>query len=102
MIKKNKHEGCKKWMEEVIELNTDFDDDDSRENIEYAEYILEALEKQIPKLIKTNGKYMKNYGIEPCDQVFCPSCGKRIRVKYKGKFCDKCGQKLKWNDANED
>lgn len=62
----------------------------------------EAYEKQKPKLIKTNGKYMKDFGIEPCDQVFCPSCGKRIRVKYKGKFCDKCGQKLKWSETEEE
>lgn len=58
----------------------------------------DALEKQIPKLVKINGKYTKDFGIEPCDQVFCPSCGKRIRVKYKGKFCDKCGQRLKWSE----
>lgn len=59
---------------------------------------IECIGKQIPKLIKTNGKYMKDFGIEPCDQVFCPNCGKRIRVKYKGKFCDKCGQAIDWEN----
>lgn len=70
--------------------------------VEEIEFAIQLLEKQVSKLIKTNGKYMKDFRIEPCDQVFCPNCGKRLRVKYKGKFCDKCGQKLKWSDNNED
>lgn len=87
------------YKEAIEFLNTD--DFHSAGFGKATEIAIEALEKQIPKLIKTNGKYMKDFGIEPCDQVFCPSCGKRIRVKYKGKFCDKCGQRLKWSEVDE-
>lgn len=63
----------------------------------------DALWKQIARhpVDKTkpdNGysNYYKNGRI-----IVCPNCGGRLKLKSKGKYCDKCGQKLGWEDENE-
>lgn len=33
---------------------------------------------------------------ENCNIIVCPTCGGRLKLKSKGKYCDKCGQKLDW------
>lgn len=58
-----------------------------------------ALEKQIPKkpinktkCDNTTAKLYKN-----CNIVVCPLCNGRLKLKSKGKHCDKCGQALDWS-----
>ncbi len=35
---------------------------------------------------------------ENCNIVVCPDCRGRLKLKSKGKYCDKCGQKLDWSE----
>lgn len=61
----------------------------------------EAVTKQISRhpVDKTKpdsgyGNYYKNARV-----IVCPNCNGRLKLKSKGKYCDKCGQKLSWEDA---
>lgn len=56
---------------------------------------LYSLEKQIPRkpVNKSNGKRIEN-----CDVVVCPNCNKRLKLKSKGRYCDKCGQAIDWSE----
>lgn len=51
--------------------------------------ILEALEKQIPKKLATNGE---NFG--GMLYKFCPSCGHCMGLKPKASYCSECGQRI--------
>ena len=46
---------------------------------------LELLKEQKPKLVKVDGDY-----------VLCPSCGNELYTYPQQKFCDECGQAVKW------
>ena len=66
---------------------------------------IKALEKQIPKKLKTTE--VGRFGL-----VFlCPSCENQIAMiwdsvlqkgKYKQKYCHYCGQALDWSELNDD
>ena len=47
--------------------------------------VLELLKEQEPKLVKIDG-----------DDVLCPSCGNELYTYPRQKFCDECGQAVKW------
>ena len=57
-----------------------------------------AMEKQIPKkpIDKTHPDNVCARIYENFDIIVCPTCGKRLKLKSKGKYCDKCGQRLEW------
>lgn len=57
----------------------------------------EALDKQIPMkpICLDRTKHFEN-----CDIVLCPRCRKRLKMKSKGKYCDKCGHAIDWSDDN--
>lgn len=59
----------------------------------------ESQEKQIPKapINKTKPDDIASRAYENCNIIVCPTCGGRLKVKSKGRYCDKCGQKLKWD-----
>jgi hypothetical protein len=63
--------------------------------------IIDALKKQIPKKpvnkTKHDNSTAKHY--ENCNIVVCPLCNGRLKLKSKGKYCDKCGQALDWSDT---
>ena len=65
---------------------------------EVLEIGVKALEKQIPKkpINKTRPDDYASLAYENCNIVVCPDCGRRLKLKSKGKYCDKCGQKLDW------
>ena len=46
------------------------------------------LKEQEPKLVKID----RNRG------VLCPSCGNELFTYPQQKFCDECGQAVKWNE----
>jgi len=58
-----------------------------------------ALEKQIPQkpIDKTKSDDTASRAYENCNIIVCPTCGGRLKLKSKGRYCDKCGQKLKWD-----
>lgn len=60
-----------------------------------------ALEKQIPKkpINKTKCDNSTAKLFENCNIVVCPLCNGRLKLKSKGKHCDKCGQALDWGDS---
>lgn len=60
-----------------------------------------ALEKQIPKkpINKTKCDNTTAKIFENCNIVVCPLCNSRLKLKSKGKHCDKCGQALDWSDS---
>ena len=51
-----------------------------------AQAALELLKEQEPKLVKFDE-----------DSVHCPSCGNELFTYPQQKFCDECGQAVKWN-----
>lgn len=59
----------------------------------------ESQEKQVPKkpINKTKPDDTASRAYENCNIIVCPTCGGRLKVKSKGRYCDKCGQKLDWN-----
>lgn len=63
---------------------------------------IKALEKQIPKkpINKTKPDDTASLAYENCNIIVCPTCGGRLKLKSKGKYCDKCGQKLDWSEEN--
>lgn len=60
--------------------------------------VLSALKKQIPmKAIKHTKDINNNRKGRNCnfDYVLCPSCKKRLMLKYKCSYCSNCGQSFK-------
>ena len=59
-----------------------------------------ALQKQIAKCPVDKTKPDNGYANyrETCRTIVCPNCGGRLKLKSKGKYCDKCGQKLNWRE----
>ncbi len=57
--------------------------------LEHEKFVLEALEKQLPK---------KPLYIEYCDFPFCPRCKKSIDENMEDNYCSVCGQALDWNE----
>lgn len=62
-----------------------------------------SLEKQIPRkpIDKTKPDDTASLAYENCNIVVCPTCGGRLKLKSKGKYCDKCGQKLDWGGSEK-
>ena len=60
------------------------------------ETLQELVDKSTPKkpINKTKGDEYIQY--ENCNIVICPHCGKRLKVKSRGNYCDKCGGALDW------
>ena len=61
------------------------------------EAIQELVKRATPKK-PINKTKNSNIHYENCDIVICPHCGKRLKLKSKGKHCDKCGGALDWSD----
>lgn len=61
----------------------------------------EAVTKQISRHPVDKTKPNSGYGnyYENARVIVCPNCNGRLKLKSKGKYCDKCGQKLSWEDA---
>lgn len=59
------------------------------DSLEILHMAIDSLEKQIKQspISKTENFYYKN-----CAIVKCPTCNGRLKMKSKGKYCDKCGQ----------
>lgn len=59
-----------------------------------------ALEKQIPKTIKRVQRYWGN-GKPSWKDYYCPVCSKQQK-RNKGDtwYCERCGQKLTWEENN--
>ena len=66
--------------------------------VEARNMAIKALEKQIPRkpIDKTHPDNVCARIYENCDIIVCPTCGKRLKLKSKGKYCDKCGQAIDW------
>ena len=60
--------------------------------------VTEAIKKSIAKepVNKTKPENCEAKYWENCSIIVCPNCNKRLKLKSKGKYCDKCGQKLDW------
>lgn len=62
-----------------------------------------ALEKQMPKkplnITKYENGVAKRY--ENCSIVKCANCNGRLKMKSRGNYCDKCGQKIDWKEVEE-
>ena len=63
----------------------------------------ESQEKQIPKvpINKTKPDDTASRAYENCNIIVCPTCGGRLKLKSKGQYCDKCGQKLDWGGSKK-
>lgn len=61
---------------------------------------VKALEKHIPRkpIDKTKPDDTASEAYENCHIIVCPTCGGRLKLKSKGNYCDKCGQKLEWGE----
>nr|DAG70472.1 MAG TPA: Trm112p-like protein [Caudoviricetes sp.] len=57
-------------------------------------------QKKIPKkpIDKTKPDDTASQAYENCHIVVCPACGGRLKLKSKGRYCDKCGQALDWKE----
>ena len=55
-------------------------------------------ERDIPKkpIDKTKPDDTASRAYENCNIIVCPTCSGRLKLKSKGNYCDKCGQKLDW------
>lgn len=73
------------------------------ERIESTKIAIQALEKQIPKIPIDKTKPDDGASSSHINRhiIVCPSCNGRLKLKSKGRYCDKCGQKLDWRGDNE-
>ncbi len=62
----------------------------------YYETAIEALEKQLPKKVKTRTEYRDLNDKLICYDGFCPNCGKEVN-SYRNKSCNRCTQMLDWS-----
>ena len=64
------------------------------------ELAVKSSDKQIPRkpINKTKPDDTASLAYENCNIIVCPTCGRRLKLKSKGKYCDKCGQKLDWRE----
>ena len=67
-------------------------------DLETRQEAIKALKKQISMkpIDKTKPDDTASLAYENCNIIVCPTCGRRLKLKSKGKYCDKCGQKLDW------
>lgn len=67
-------------------------------DLETRQEAIKALKKQISMkpIDKTKPDDTASLARENCNIIVCPACGRRLKLKSKGKYCDKCGQKLDW------
>ena len=90
---------AKKWIQDVIDyhqdvLNGEEPDDIEKAIFEECEVILNALEKQIPKIPDYEGDGYWD-GKLVYDTWKCPNCGKDYEVDYDDyKYCPECGQAI--------
>ena len=85
-----------KTIEDLKQLAKDdwilrFNDTDVKETAKAALALLKEQEPKPVKVVKTESDY-KLYYCPRCDRPFCDF------YYVKPKFCDKCGQAVKWND----
>ena len=72
------------------------------DNYEDADRIIEALEKQIPKVPTYSGDGYYN-GEMVIDTWECPCCSKQYEVDYDDyKYCPNCGQHIDHSTLTED
>lgn len=64
--------------------------------LEHEKFVLECIEKQIPKKVKYLNRHGDGYDLYNADYFHCPSCGRRLRNKQKDAHCGRCGQALDW------
>ena len=65
--------------------------------------VLKALNKQIPNApikVEANRASGNSVGYEFRTEYDCPCC-RKVNIKKGQKYCDACGQALKWGDENE-
>ena len=60
------------------------------------EFAIKALEKQIPKKPKKSQSKLRYLGT-----YMCPSCGGDFSGTGVASYCYHCGQRFKWNDAED-
>ena len=76
-----------------------FAEDDYKAN----EIAIQALEKQIPKKATLEGDGYAPDGKFVLDEWICPCCETRYEVDYDDyDYCPNCGQKLDWEDGDDD
>ncbi len=91
-------------LDEVIEnleyLVSDSCTDTQFDYIEEIEIATKSLKKQIPKIPIDKTKPDDGASLSHINRhiIVCPSCNGRLKLKSKGRFCDKCGQKLDWRN----
>lgn len=72
------------------------DNSQLEEDIDIYETAIEALEKQLPKKVKTRTEYRDLNDKLICYDGFCPNCGKEVN-SYRNKSCNRCTQMLDWS-----
>lgn len=80
--------------EAIAEIEFKHGKEKSREAVDEACLMAcEALDKQIPMMpINPSWATYDSY----CSIFRCPRCQKRLKVKSKGAYCDKCGKAIDW------
>ena len=83
---------------EVIEHNVFCNTDNYEMTISKECYktIINALEKQVPKKPKKSQSKLRYLGT-----YMCPSCGGDFSGTGVASYCYHCGQRFKWNDAED-
>ncbi len=75
------------------------DDEDQRRKLKYRKIAIDAIEKQIPKMVILSGDGYAD-GKMVYDMAECPSCGNNdYEYEVSGwgdPYCCKCGQALQW------
>lgn len=99
---------CKQWMEDVIAFYIDKNyyvrptDGEDLEVIKDAEYILNAIEKQIPQkpMHFEQPLVIDEEIVGVWEYDCCPVCGVEVREEYDS-FCNNCGKALNWGREDE-
>ena len=71
-----------------------------KEDVDYYETVIAALEKQMPKKPNFEGDGYDENGYLIYDTWICPCCEEKYEVDYEEhKHCPNCGQAIDWSDT---
>lgn len=90
---------------EAIEFLRRYDNEAYTDKCRLAHLIgIAAINKQIARkpINKTRPDDTASLSHENCNIIVCPYCNRRLKLKSKGKHCDKCGQALDWGGDDDE
>ena len=86
------------YFEDYIEFCEN--DENGAPTLEPFKIAVKSMKGDVEKMPIVKNKEGYN-SLSHCAVVNCPACNKRLRTKWKERFCSGCGQALNWEELEE-